>query len=458
MHARKILKITWSAALLLWLMCGPVQAEDWTYRIREGENLTILAARYLKPEFTAALLQDYNGIVQDRKISIGTGIQIPIDWMKALLAAVRVSLVEGDAKLRHGDQDEWGALQVDTLLQAGDRILTGARSRVSVVFADGSSLQIGENSEVVFDALSAYQGKGMLDTQIHLQRGRLENQVVPRIHPKSRYEIHTPAAVTVVRGTAFRVMVAESSGETRTELSQGRLSVTAQGMTRDLSAGEGVRMMPGEPPGEPWMLLPKPDLDQMDISESGGDIQLDWPDLDKAVGYRIQLLDLQGTMLHESLSSESRGRLSTPGEDIYVLGIRGIDAQGWEGLEGKRVLSLAGGSDGQVAETRPEHPSDSQPPMLYAPQVTPRGVLFRWTGTPGAWAYRLRMTRDAEGREVLFEQLGFGLGFEMAGPLPAPGYVRIEALMEDSDTPLSSATVPLPSPLWYRGFPPVESR
>ncbi|MET0088631.1 MAG: FecR domain-containing protein [Candidatus Thiodiazotropha sp.] len=445
MRSRKLLKTSLLGGLLLWVTAWHAWGEDWTYRIREGENLTMLVERYLKSEFTAEQLQDYNGIVEDRRTPVGFGIQIPIDWMKALIDGVRVSRMSGTAKLRHINQDDWVELEIDTVLQAGDRIMTGADSRVSVVFADGSSLQIGENSEVVFDALSAFQGKGMLDTRIHLQRGRLENQVVPRIHPKSRYEIHTPAAVTVVRGTAFRVAVTAPSGETRTEVNEGRVGVSAQGETTDLSSGEGVQVIPGDPPGKPRMLLPKPDLDGMDIQQADHSLQLNWPDLALAQRYRVQLIDLQGTLVDEVLTPVSQSRLSLPVADIYVLGIRGIDEQDWEGLEGKRVVEIAGSET--VAKT-PHEPTGltASPPLLYPPLITPRGVLFRWTATPGAWAYRLLLSRDPDGHELLFERLGFDLGFEMAGPLPGFGYVRVEALTDNADQPLTSPVIPLSLP------------
>ncbi len=451
MRSRKLLKSSILGSLLLWGMAWNAWGEDWTYRIREGENLTILVERYLKPEFTPAQLQDYNGIVDDRRIPVGTSIHIPIDWIKALIGGVRVSRVSGTAKLRHINQDEWVELETGTVLQAGDRIMTEANSRVSVVFADASSLQIGEHSEVVFDALSAFQGKGMLDTRIHLQRGRLENQVVPRIHPKSRYEILTPAAVTVVRGTAFRVKVSASSGETRTEVNEGLVAVTAQGETRELSPGEGVQVMPGDPPGERRILLPKPDLNELVMQESGQTLQLDWPDLPLAERYRVQLFDLQGTLVHESLTSESQSRLTLPPADIYVLGIRGVDDQDWEGQEARRAVEI-GVPEPEAEAGAAGNPVESSvsPPVLYPPLITPRGVLFRWSGTPGAWAYRLLLSRDPDGREVLFERLGFDLGFEMSGPLPGIGYVRVEALLEDSERPLTSSVLPLKLP--YRGW------
>ncbi len=445
MRTHRFLRSFLLGCLSLWVVGGNAYAEDWSYRIREGENLSILAARYLKPEFTAAQLQDYNGIVEDRNITVGTDIRIPIEWMKDLLAGVRVSYVQGVAKLRHAQRDEWIALKPEMILQAGDRVMTGPHARISVLFADGSSLQIGENSEVVFDVLSAFQGKGMLDTQIHLQRGRLENQVVPLIDPKSRYEIHTPAAVTVVRGTAFRVRIVDPSGGMRTEVNEGRVGVSAQGESLDLSPGEGVQVMPGDTPGAPHRLLPKADLNGLVMNQSAQSLQLDWPDLAQATHYRIRLIDQHGTLVYEGLASESQSRLPLPERGRYVLGIRGIDEQDWEGLEAKRTVEIEM-PEVAVEATKDPVAASVSAPLLDTPQITPGGVRFRWTETPGAWAYRLQLTRDPEGNEVLFERLGFDLGFEMAWPVPPFAYVRVQALTEDTDRPLTSRTVEMRLP------------
>ena len=71
-------------------------------------------------------------------------------------------------------------------------------------FADQSELQVLPNSEVVLDKLSHHKHTGMVDTRIRLNSGSV-NTRVEKQGPDSHYEISTPAAITAVRGTAFRL-------------------------------------------------------------------------------------------------------------------------------------------------------------------------------------------------------------------------------------------------------------
>jgi hypothetical protein len=77
--------------LLLLLLVFPLlaqvaKAEDWVYRLHKGENLTLVAQRFLKPEFTPEQLQIDNGILKDREMPVGTEIRVPLDWRVSLPA------------------------------------------------------------------------------------------------------------------------------------------------------------------------------------------------------------------------------------------------------------------------------------------------------------------------------------------------------------------------------------
>ena len=283
--------------VLLTLLSGRLSAEDWIYRLHKGDTLTLVAERFLKPQFTAAQLQVYNGIMKDREIPVGTEIRVPIDWLSQTLAGVEVRYVFGQAKRYRRGQDSPEALARGGMLKAGDRIVTEARSSVSLNFADGTHLLIGPSSEVVFDALSLFQGQGMLDTRIRLQRGRLENRVKPLRHPDDRYEILTPSAVTLVRGTDFRVSVEAPSELTRSEVTEGVVVVSAAGETVKLDAGEGTLTEQGKPPAPPRKLLSPPDLSMLPARQSLPMAVIRWPALAQAVSYRAQLLNDESSVI-----------------------------------------------------------------------------------------------------------------------------------------------------------------
>ncbi|MBT3060322.1 MAG: FecR domain-containing protein [Candidatus Thiodiazotropha sp.] len=430
--------------LVLTTLSTRAWSEDWTYRIHEGENLTIVAERFLKSEFTPEQLQVYNNIIKDREIPIGTEIRVPIDWLKEVLAGVKVNYVLGSASLQRRGEREATALVDDTLLNAGDKIVTAEGSLVSLLFADDSTLLIGEASEVVFDALSSFHGMGMVDTRIRLQRGRVENRIKPIRKQEHRYEIHTPAAVTVVRGTDFRVSSGAKDELTRSEVTEGAVNVTAGGETVAVEQGEGTLIEKGGPPAPPRKLLQQPDLSAVALQTALAGAILEWPPLAGAAAYRYQLGDKRMRAIKEGSTAVSRVRLPVLPAGDYRIAVRGIDELGLEGFNAYHDFSL------QAVEppAQPAAPVGVKAPTLLQPRFSHRGIHIQWNPVDDAWAYRVLLARDVEMRDVLFSRLAEDHGFVLR-PLP-PGryFIAVEALSAVNDDRSLSNIYPIEIPPW----------
>lgn len=429
---------------VLVVTTGQAWSEDWAYRIHEGENLSLVAERFLKSEFTPEQLQIYNGIANDREIPIGTEIRMPIDWLKEVLAGVKVNYVFGHASLQRMGASETLDLLADTMLNAGDRIITGIDSSVSLQFADNSTLLIGEESEVVFDALSSFHGMGMLDTRIRLQRGRIENRIKPLRKPEYRYEIHTPAAVTMVRGTKFRVFSDAGDEQTRSEVTEGGVNITAEGETVLVEQGEGTLIEKGKPPSPPRALLAQPDLTEMTHQFTMDGVVIEWSPLVGAAAYRYQLTNREEGMVAGGISSDNRIELPRLLAGDYRIVLRGIDELGLEGFNAYRNITL------DAVATLPVRvePEGLTTPTLFRPQFSHHGIHIRWTQVAGAWAYRLILARDVELEDKLFTRLSEDNAFILQ-PLP-PGhyFIGVEALSAINDDRSRSDIYRIGIPVW----------
>jgi hypothetical protein len=435
MFRRKLFPIPFLFFFLIFLS-SLVLAEDWTYRMHQGDTLTELSQRFLKPEFTPEMLQVYNGIIKDREIPIGTEIRVPVDWMSQKLAGVEVRYAFGDTKLFRRGESEPESISPGTVLNAGDRISTADKSAISLKFADGSHLLVGPESEVVFDALSIFEGQGMLDTRIRLQRGRVENRIKPIGRPGSRYQIHTPAAVTVVRGTDFRVSVDAQSQQTRSEVTEGKVDVTGSGETVAVNAGEGSLIEQGQPPTPPRRLLPAPDLSILQASYQLPMPEVEWQPLSGAVSYRVQLLDENTSLLYSQLIEEPRVKLPGQPDGSYQLRVRAIDDAGFEGLSARHDFELTLPPPPEPAPA-PE-PKTVAAPVLDLPLFWGPWIQVNWQPAEGAWSHRLLFARELEFESLIFEQLTQASGAQI--PLPPPGvyYLAVEALMDDSTPAIRS--------------------
>lgn len=430
--------------LVLLFFPALLQAEDWIYRIRPGETLSAISTRFLLPEFSTAQLQAHNNIEDDRGIPVGTEIRIPLEWLLQSPAGARIVFLRGEVDLYHVDDTVAATLKIDDRLELGDRVVTGPSAVVSIRFADSSRLLVGPDSEIILDTLSAFGETGMVDTRLRVKRGRVESRVRPLEGEGSRYEIHTPAAVTMVRGTGFRVGVEGDSGLTRNEVTEGDVAVEAGGETVSVAAGFGTLIEPGKAPTPPSKLLASPDLSELPAAVDAGSVALEWPPLDAAKLYRLklQVAGEEDAVLLEALLEEASYTLQDLQAGHYLLLLRGIDELGLEGLTARHALQV-----NEVAvEPVPPPPPEPEPkpvlplarpaPVLDMPSFGPGWMDFRWSQVKDAWGYRLTIARDSSFQDPLFERIGMApqlrLPFYWQGRL----YVRVDALFE-TDPPES---------------------
>ena len=111
-----------------------LQAGDWIYRIRPGETLSAISARFLLPEINTAQLQAHNKIEQDRAIPVGSEINIPLEWLLQAPVGAEIVFLRGQVDLYRDGSTDPLTLEISDSLVLGDRLLTGAEAVVSIRF------------------------------------------------------------------------------------------------------------------------------------------------------------------------------------------------------------------------------------------------------------------------------------------------------------------------------------
>ncbi len=376
-------------AVIAALVTGTATAHDYLYTVRPGDTLWDLSEKYIKRGVAyTRRLQELNGVDDPEHLQPGSKLRFPIQWLKIQPAPATVNQVLGSARARTVDSEQEQALSEGHKISVGDVVITGEDGNVVVEFADGSRLLIRANSEVVFDSMSVYGDTGMADTRIRLQRGRVGVEAKPARGPGSRYEIHTPAAVSAVRGTDYRVSAEELRPAARTEVLSGIVNVAAEGRSRAVAEKFGVVAEKGTPLAPPRKLLPKPETSGFADHLERLPLEFTWESLRGARAYRVQVADTKdfGTLfVDRTVSKPEIDRIYLERDGDYYVRIRGIDAVGLEGLDAVDKLTL---------NARPE------PPVLLQPvdQILVRSARpeFAWTEPERARAYRLQLSLDKD--------------------------------------------------------------
>jgi hypothetical protein len=375
------------------LMVGTTGAQEWLYTVRPFDTLWDLSEAYLLDVSYWSRLQALNSVADPYHLPPGSRLRVPIAWLKAQPIPAQVIDVLGSAHLNRSGEAATGPVTRDVLFSAGDELHTGSDGNVTLQFGDGSQMIVRGDSHVAFDTLSMYGGGAFIDSQLRLYQGRSDVRATSTESGQSRYRIWTPAAISAVRGTDFRVGLSDARQTMRTEVLSGRVDLTARARTVSVEKGFGTIVDKGAPPRPPRALLPPPLLTGVPEVFERLPVRFQTSPLPGAVAYRLEIAnqpDFTRLVFDQVSPSVTLGGIDLA-DGSYHLRIRGIDDVGIEGFNaGKAVLVNA----------RPE------PPLLMDPvedgMVPDGNPVFRWTQSDDAAAYRFQLAWEGKFEHPVF--------------------------------------------------------
>lgn len=142
-----------------------------------------------------------------------------------------VSSVAGDVQRQAKGAASWAPASAQEALDSGDRVKTGADGSAVVAFTDGSVIEVGANSNFLFEDHSAKAVK--LNISVGLLKAWIKKA-------SRRYTVRTPTSVAAIRGTEFLTNV-DASGETTWDLFSGSIDVSDNfGNSQALAPGNRI--------------------------------------------------------------------------------------------------------------------------------------------------------------------------------------------------------------------------
>ncbi|MBW1809848.1 MAG: FecR domain-containing protein [Deltaproteobacteria bacterium] len=153
-----------------------------------------------------------------------------------------VAAAKGDAQVIRGSSSIPARIGVEIV--EGDKLQTGTKSRLKVLFTDDALLCLGSNSSVTIKSHLFDLKKNKRHTRVFLNSGKLRALVQKMVgDTRADFEVETSNAVAGVRGTEF-VLVA-AGADTKLYTLSG--SVELQGVDGErvlVAAGQGSRINP----------------------------------------------------------------------------------------------------------------------------------------------------------------------------------------------------------------------
>ena len=430
-------------ALLAWMGGSSAIAGDWLYPVQPGDTIWGLSHEFLKQPGKWLELERYNAVSNDRSMPVGHTLRIPEAWLVMDTRQAVVAEVAGEVRVVDGASGEARALRAGERLGERDLVETAKNGGLSVRLPDGSLVRVGPDSRVRVDRLRDYGRRHVRDIRLKLERGGIENHVEKKHRPADRFEIETPAAVTAVRGTEYRLTAEAHRSEA--EVLGGRVGVANRFGAVAVAAGFGTVARADRPPSKPRPLLPPPEL-LLTAEQHDRALQVNWRAVAGAVGYQVEVARDSGFLERVAEARPKRPPAAFPGlpDGDYHVRVRALDALGLRGREAVGRVRLDA------------HP---WPPELLSPKegdrfppVGPGQVRLTWRASdPGTRAFRLQLGRPGL-HAPLFDTVLKSPEFTPPKALTPGEYVwRVAAIGADGDqgefSPARHFRVrPLPAP------------
>lgn len=366
---------------------APVDDPLHTLRVQRGDTVIGLSRLWLEEPQRWRELVRPNGLRDPNRIYPGQTLKVPLRLMRTAPAPATVVSVTGGAAGPGGQ-----AVQAGQQLPEGSAVQTGDDGHVTLRLVDGSLLRLRPGSQLQLDLSRQVPGTEATRAGVALPAGRVEVEAARAAAGRPGFRVRTPQGVLGVRGTEFRVATDADEGRTRGEVLggtvafSGRADGAGSAPETPVTAGQGSVIGAQGEVSAPAALLPAPDASGWPARHEVPTVQLPLPDWPEAVAWRAQVaVDPQFDDVRIDLRQPAAPQLRLAGlpDGRWFLRVRGIDAQGLEGLDQRYAFEL---------KARPEPPLPASP--------APRAVLFgdsvelAWARNDDSASDRLQVARD----------------------------------------------------------------
>jgi hypothetical protein len=427
-----------------------------TYYTIEGDTLSLIAARLTDRPANWMEIGRINQIRSETSIPVGTAIRIPAALLPDQQAEGKVVALSGQVTAIAADGKRT-PLRMAGKIHENVRVETGPGSFVTLALAGGSRLSLPSNSQVSLTTLRTTRHTRTPRTEIALLRGQVESRVTPLGNNGGRYEVRTPHSTASVRGTHFKVGLANAV--VTNQVMSGSVDVSGpNGGTIRLMSGMG-NVVSADAMSPPRDLLAAPGLLKLSAIESA--VALALSPLPGATAYQIQIAkDHEGQdIVAEHRGASEKLQLDGLAQGSYYARISAIDASGLEGQAHLHAFRITGQTSGNGVTAGADA---AQRKQLGSPTIKADGeknLLLTWPGTPDQ-KFIVQIARDPKFTWLITTA-------EVAGPqlrVPRPEfgtyYARIRAVPPNAaDLPFSLAQGFVVNDHWVmHDGPPVANK
>ncbi|MGB0076627.1 MAG: hypothetical protein WBP87_03645 [Candidatus Sulfotelmatobacter sp.] len=319
-----------------------------TYRsvallILAGAGVFFVAMRFTFPQFTESGVKAA-GNFASRALERVAGMAPPAGSGISVAQQAHFTALDGTVRVKKGNGNSWVAADYNIPLEKGDVVQTSSEGMAKVVFNDGTSYTVKQDSLIVIEENSANDQQqtnvavavstGTVDLSTATYSQGSKSQVIvdgatASLAPESTAQVHNDP-----KGDQHEILMKKGTGE-----------VTRNGETVELANWEKVSFQASEPhmekakdAGPPTPISPANMAPIFTAGNETKDVEFSWTPMANAVGYRLQISRnpyFSSTLVDKKVNTADV-TVTSLGEGAYYWMVQSYEASGKESIESEK--------------------------------------------------------------------------------------------------------------------------
>ncbi|HTS35292.1 MAG TPA: hypothetical protein VMH04_06445 [Candidatus Solibacter sp.] len=302
-----------------------------------------VAMRVAFPQFTQASIKKADDVagkllehVAGMAPAAGTGV--------STAQQAHFTALDGTVRVKKGNGNSWVPADYNIPLEKGDVVQTGSEGMAKVVFNDGTSYTVKQDSLIVIEENSA-NDQQQTNVAVAVSTGTVDLSTATYSSGSRSQVIVAGATASLAPESAAQVHNDPKADQHEILMKKGTGEVTRNGETVKLAnwekvsfAGEQSHLEKAKEIGPPTPIAPANMAPLFSAGEASKDVQFSWTQMANAVGYRLRISRnpyFSSTLVDKKVNTAAV-TVTGLGEGAYYWMVQSYDSGGKESVESEK--------------------------------------------------------------------------------------------------------------------------
>jgi hypothetical protein len=308
-----------------------------------GFAVVLIGIRLTFPQFTESSIKAA-GSVADKALERVAGMAPAAGHGVVTAQQAHFTALDGTVRVKKGNGNSWVGADYNIPLEKGDVVQTGSEGMAKVVFNDGTSYTVKQDSLIVIEENSA-NDQQQTNVAVAVSTGTVDLSTATYSQGSKSQVIVAGATASLAPESAARVHNDPKADEHEILMKKGAGEVTRNGETVQLANWERVSFQAAQPhmekdkgTGPPTPISPANMAPIFTSGETTKDVEFSWTPMANATGYRLRISRnpyFSSTLVDKKVNTADV-TVTSLGEGAYYWAVQSYDATGKESVESEK--------------------------------------------------------------------------------------------------------------------------